>query len=180
MYEDLILEGKDILLKKASFDDWVDIFKNLWCHPESARYMLWDPTFTEEEARARMERTLAFQQSEKYAFFVYEKKQGKAIGFAAMKEIEKGVFDVMGIALGPAYTGRGYGRQVLELLIREAFEEAGAERFLASCQAENLPSHRLQVKCGLVFSHFEDRTDPRTGAPYQLENNVLTREMYLP
>lgn len=180
MYEDLILEGKDILLKKASFGDWEDIFRNLWCRPESARYMLWDPTFTEEEARARMERTLAFQQREKYAFFVYEKAGGKAIGFAAMKEIEKGVFDVMGIALGPAFTGRGYGRQVLELLIREAFEKAGAEKFLASCRTQNLPSHFLQRKCGLVFSCFEDRTDPRTGAPYQLENNVMTREMYLP
>lgn len=179
MYEDLILEGKDILLKKASFGDWEDIYQNLWCHPESARYMLWDPTFTEEEARARMERTLAFQQREKYAFFVYEKQRGKAIGFAAMKEIGKGVFDVMGIALGPAFTGRGYGRQVLELLIREAFEKAGAESFLASCQAENLPSHILQRKCGLVFSHFEDRTDPKTGASCRLENNVLTRESYL-
>ena len=65
MYEDLILEGEDILLKKASFADWEDIYQNLWSHPESAVYMLWDPTFTEEEARARMERTLAFQQREK-------------------------------------------------------------------------------------------------------------------
>ena len=179
MYENLILKGEDILLKKASFNDWEDIYKNLWSHPESAVYMLWDPTFTEEEARARMERTLAFQQREKYSFFVYEKEHGKAIGFAAMKETERGVFDVMGIALGPAFTGRGYGKQVLELLIREAFEKAGAESFLASCRTENLPSHILQRKCGLVFSHFEDRTDPETSASYKLENNVLTRERYL-
>jgi len=179
MYEDLILEGKDILLKKASFEDWEDIYKNLWSHPQSARFMLWEPTFTEEEARARMERTLAFQQREKYSFFVYEKHGRKAIGFAAMKEIEKGVFDVMGIALGPAFTGRGYGKQVLDLLIREAFEKAGAESFLASCRTENLPSHFLQKKCGLVFSSFEDRTDPETGFPYRLENNVLTRDRYL-
>lgn len=179
MYDDLILQGKDILLKKASFDDWEDIFQNLWRHPESARYMLWDPTFTEKEARDRMERTLAFQQKEKYSFFVYERSSGQAIGFAAMKETEKGVFDVMSIALGPAFTGRGYGKHVLQLLIREAFEVCGAERFLASCRRENLPSHVLQRKCGLVFSHFEDRTDPRTGAPYILENNVLTREAYM-
>lgn len=178
MYDDLILEGRDILLKKASFEDWEDIYRNLWQHPESARYMLWDPTFTEKEAMDRMERTLAFQQKEKYAFFVYERSSGKAIGFAAMKETDRGVFDVMSIALGPAFTGRGYGEQALRLLIREAFE-AGGEKVLASCRTENLPSHRLQRKCGLVFSCFEDMTDPGTGAPYRLENNVLTRDMYL-
>lgn len=38
------LETKDLILKKAEFTDWKTIYKNLWIHEESARYMLWtDP-----------------------------------------------------------------------------------------------------------------------------------------
>ena len=38
------LETEDLILKKAEFTDWKTIYKNLWIHEESARYMLWtDP-----------------------------------------------------------------------------------------------------------------------------------------
>jgi RimJ/RimL family protein N-acetyltransferase len=169
-YGDLVLETSDLLLKKAQFSDWKDIYEALWQHEESARYMTWNVTHSEEEAMARMERTILFQKMEKYVFTVYEKATSRAIGFAGMTEVEPGVFEETGVALGPSYVGKGYGTQVLTALLDEA-KACGGRKFIASCRTENLPSHRLQKKCGFLFSHFEDRIDPRTHQPYVVEVN---------
>ena len=36
------LETKDLMLKKASFDDWSDLYHNIWSQEESAKFMLWN------------------------------------------------------------------------------------------------------------------------------------------
>ena len=42
------------------------------------------------------------------------------IGYAGMKETSKGVFEDSGIAVGPSYTGKGYGKQILCVLLNQA------------------------------------------------------------
>ena len=102
-------------------------------------------------------------------YFVYEKKSGQAIGFAGMMEIAPNVYEDTGIAIGPAFVRKGYGRQILMALVNLAFEELGATKFVASCRSQNDASRQLQLACGFVYSHSEDRTDPRNGEPYVLE-----------
>lgn len=46
-----MLETKDLIIKKAEQKDWWDMYYNLWSHSESAKYMLWNVTASEEEAR---------------------------------------------------------------------------------------------------------------------------------
>jgi RimJ/RimL family protein N-acetyltransferase len=165
------LETQDLIMKKAKQEDWCDMYRNLWSHEESARYMLWDVTSSEEEAMERMKRTIAFEQKEKYALLVYEKSTGRAIGFAGMREIEPGVFEDIGIAIGPSFTHKGYGKQILNALMDEAFNKCGAHKFIATCREQNLPSHNLQMSCGFKFSHSEEKVDPRNGEKYIMECN---------
>ena len=165
-------ETRDLLLKKAVYEDWPDIYANLWRHPESARYMLWDVTGSEEAARDRMRRTLAWQVSHEHAYFVYEKESGRAIGFAGMTEIEPDVWEETGVALGPDYVGRGYGKQVLTVLTGLAFARGG-RTFLASCREQNERSRRLILSRGFRPRGSERRTDERTGEEYTLLHFVL-------
>ena len=167
-FRDFFLETADLILKKPIFEDWKDIYHNLWRHAESAGYMLWEAVESEQAARERMERTIEYQKRNKYAFLIYEKKTNRAIGFAGMKEVEPGVYEETGVALGPEYVGKGYGTQVLNALVEEA-RRVGARRFIASCRKANIASHNLQLKCGFVFTHEEERIDPRDGQPYVLE-----------
>ena len=44
------IETEDLILSKGKYDDWKDIFENLWRHEESAKYMLWTTVKTEENA----------------------------------------------------------------------------------------------------------------------------------
>lgn len=168
------LETKDLLLRKAVQKDWHAMYRNLWRHAESARYMLWDVTEREADAPARMQRTIAFQRRHPDTWLVVEKATGQAIGFAGLEPLAPGVYEDGGIALGPAFVGRGYGRQVLLALVEYARGKPGAKQFVASCRAQNTASRRLQLACGFAFDHAEPRTDPRTGEAYTLEYYTLS------
>lgn len=163
-----MLETKDLLIKKGEQKDWRDMYYNLWCHGESARYMLWDVTTSEEEARDRMARTIKFQETHPYCWLVYEKASGKAIGFAGMEEIEEGVYEDKGVALGPDYVRKGYGKQIVNAMAEYAKAVLNAKKMVLSYREGNEASKRLQESCGFVYSHSEDREDPRTGAGYVL------------
>lgn len=152
-------ETNRLILRKAVFSDWAQMWRNVWYHEETARYMLWSVTQSEAEAKDRMERTIAFQQSH-HAWLVIEKESGEAIGFAGLRE-EDGVCEDSGIAVGPAYVGRGYGTEVLTELVRIAKEELGAHAFVASCRSENEASRKMILGCGFRFSHTESRVNRR-------------------
>lgn len=111
-----MLETKDLILKKADFTDWKSIYKNLWSHAESAKYMLWRPIHTKEEAQARMHKNITCMMHNELAWFVYEKRSNEAIGFAGMEKIDCNVYKDTDIAIGPQYTRKGYGKQILQAL----------------------------------------------------------------
>lgn len=52
----------------------MNAYYNLWKHSESAKYMLWNVTTSEEEEQARMERTIVYEANHEYAWLVYEKQ----------------------------------------------------------------------------------------------------------
>ena len=163
-----MLETKDLILRKACFDDWKDLYRNIWSREESARYMLWQVTPSEEAARDRMQRTLQFQR-EHDAWTVFEKSSGRAIGFAGILPIEDGVYEDCGVALGPEFVGQGYGKQILTALADYALGKLEATKFIVSCRSQNVASRRMILSCGFAYTHSEGRVDPRDDTPYVLE-----------
>ena len=167
-----MLETRDLIIKKAEQKDWKDMYYNIWRHSESARYMFWSMTTSEEDAKARMERTIAFEATHPYAWLVYEKKSNQAIGFAGITEIEEGVYEDQGVAIGPAFVGKGYGKQIVNALVDFARDELGARKMVLSYRSDNIASKKLQETCGFVYSHSEEKIDPRNGEPYVVEYMV--------
>ncbi len=163
-----MLETNDLYIRKAVFADWEDLYRNIWSQEESARYLLWNVTTSEEEAQQRMYRTLEWQKNH-FAYTVYEKSSGQAIGFAGMEEIRPGIYEDTGIAIGPKFIRRGYGKQILTALTTYCFSQLQAAAFLCSCRSENHASKRMQLSCGFRYQHSEKRIDPRTKQEYILE-----------
>lgn len=162
------LETKDLILRKPDFADWQDLYRNLWSREESARFMFWEVTRSEANAKDRMRRTIRYQAT-RPVWVVYEKARGCAIGFAGMVETSPGVYEDAGIALGPEFTGKGYGKQILNALTDHAFGALRASRFLCACRTENIPSRRMILGCGFRYTHTEQKTDPRNGEVCHLE-----------
>ena len=163
-------ETKDLILRKAVITDWTAMYRNIWSQPESAKYMVWDVTESEEAAISRMERTIAFQAAHDYHWTVVEKKSNQAIGWAGMEEQTPGVWGETGVALGPAFTGKGYGTQILAFLTDYARSNLGAKKFVACCRRENEISQKLLLRCGFAYSHSEEVLHPRDGILYILEH----------
>ena len=163
-------ETKDLILRKAVMDDWKDMYNNIWSQPESAKYMVWSVTETEADAMARMERTIAYQAAHDYHWTVVEKASGQAIGWAGMEVRSEGVCGETGVAIGPAFTGKGYGKQILNLLTDYARDALGAKRFVACCRKENHVSRALQLSCGFTYTHSEEVFHPRDQILYTLEH----------
>ena len=72
----------------------------------------------------------------------------------------------------PEFVQKGYGRQILTTLLEEA-GKLGAKEFHACNRIGNAASRVLQLSCGFVFDSLsEEKTDPRTGETYVLENHI--------
>ena len=169
------MEAEDIILGKAKYEDWNAVYRNVWSRPETAEYMVWKVTVDEDEARERIQRTITWQETHD-AWLVYEKDSGQAIGFAGVKETAPHTYHETGIALGPEYVRRGYGKQILHLLMEYCISLGGQE-FYYSTRAGNLASRALALSCGFTYQHSEQKKDQCSGKSYELEiykRNLLT------
>lgn len=163
MEEYRMLQTRDLILDKAR----EDMYRNVWSRPECAAYMAWRVTETEEEAKARIRRTIEFQKTHE-TWLVYEAASGTAIGFAGIERLSGKVCMEAGICLGPEYQKKGYGRQVLACLIRYCKDRYGAEEFLYSVWEKNLASRRMAESFGFTLRESEEKTDERNGNRYIL------------
>lgn len=161
------METRDLILRKAVYEDWKSMYLNVWSRPETARYMVWRVTADEVGAKERIERTIAWQKTHD-AWLVCVKDSGEAVGFGGVKRLGPDSWGETGIALGPEYVGRGYGRQVL-LLMMKYCRSLGGREFFYSTRAANEASRALALCCGLVYGHSEQRIDPRNGEVYEAE-----------
>ena len=160
-----MIETERLILDKAKFSDWREMYDNVWSRPESAEYMSWRVTTSEEEARSRIMRTIAFQR-EHDTYLVYEKAAGRAIGFAGVEEAGPSIYQEAGICLGPDYTGRGFGKEIVLALMRYCLEQFGAKEFLYSTREENLASNGLAKSLGFTLVSSESRLVETDGHRY--------------
>ena len=161
------IETPRLILRKSRMEDWRDLYENIWRSAEAARYMFWSPTRDEEAARARMERTLAWEKTHPFKYSVEEKASGRVIGWAGVEELDEKTWGETGVALGPAFQRRGYGREILDALC-ELCRAQGAERFVAAAREGNLASNALIRERGFVFDRSEARVDDRNGERYRM------------
>ena len=162
------IETPDLILAKAKMSDLNDMYENCWSQEEAAKYMLWKPCKNLDDAKARLLRSIEIQK-DKIAYFVYEKKSNQAIGMAGMIEIEPNVYEDGGIVIGPAFVGKGYGKQILMALINYCKNELNAKKIICSCDSQNIASARLQQSCGLKYTHSKKMIRERDGSEFKAD-----------
>ena len=129
--------------------------------------MAWSITTSEEAAKIRIVKTIAFQK-EHDTYVVYEKSSGKAIGFAGVEKLEPCIYQEAGICLGPNYVGKGFGRRILQGLIQYCKEQFGAKEFIYSTRDENTASNRLAKSFGFLLISSAAKIDSKDGHSYNL------------
>ncbi len=162
-----MIETDSLFLDKAKFSDWKELYHNVWSHPESAKYMAWKITTSEEDAQIRIMKTIEFEKNHD-TYIVYEKSSGKPIGFAGVEKKAPYVYQEAGICLGPDYVGKGFGKQIVQGLIQYCREKFQAKEFIYSTREENEASNRLANSLGFTLVSSEPKIDSRDGSHYNL------------
>ncbi len=176
MYD--ILEGEHIVLRKAKEDDYKSMLKNVWGDPEVYQWMLFQPTLTEEEAIDRCHRSMEFQKDH-YAYFVTDKETDEAFGLCGIKELKPGHFDESGIGIAVKNQGKGYGKEVVALLLDLAFNKLGAIDFTYGYYQDNIRSKKVAEYFGFEYDHTYEMTRPWDGSQKVIDSCLLTRDKYL-
>ena len=172
------LEGTHIRLRKAREFDYLSMMENVWGNEAVYRWMLFQPTHTEEEALDRCRRSIRYQE-EHLAYFVALKDTDEAIGLCAISEYEPGRFEESGICIGTRYQGKGYGKEVVSLLLELGFRQLQAVDFQYGYFRDNVKSKRLAESFGFRFDHSGELTRPWDGAVKEIDYCILRREEYL-
>ena len=175
MYERL--EGNNIVLRKASPDDYKSMLENIWSDEEVYKWMLFPPALTVEDAIDRTERTIEYQKNA-YAYFVALKDSDEAIGFCGIKEKEPGRFDESGICIARKCQGNGYGKEVVSLLLDLAFNKLDAIDFQYGYFQDNHKSKKLAEEFGFTYDRTIEFIRPWDQELKLIDECLLDRETY--
>lgn len=175
-YEKLV--GNNIILRKAVITDYQSMLKNVWSDEEVYKWMLFTPTYTDEEAIERCKRSMRFQENN-YGYFVALKDTNEAIGLCAVKEYEENRYEECGICIGKAYQGKGYGSEILELLLDLCFNKLNGKDFKYGYFIENEKSKSLALKYKFKYLETIELKSPWDGIVKTIDNCLLTKEEYL-
>ena len=171
-------EGEHIVLRKAKEDDYRSMMENVWGDEKVYQWMLFQPTYTEEEAVDRCKRSIAFQKDH-FAYFVALKDSDEAIGLCAIRENEPGHFEEAGIGIGTKYQGRGYGKEIVALLLELAFKDLGALDLRYGYFSDNERSRKVAEYFGFRYDYTYNIVRPWDGSEKTVHSCIMTREEYL-
>lgn len=176
MYE--TLEGEHIRLRKAKETDYLSMWKNVWGDEAVYRWMLFQPTLTEAEAIDRCRRSINYQK-ENFAWFVALKDTDEAVGLCAIREYEPSRFEEAGIGIAAKCQGKGYGKEIVALLLDLVFMKLGARDCQYGYFSDNAKSKKVAESFGFHYDHSYDLTRPWDGEVKHIDSCLLTREEYL-
>jgi len=146
-----IIETRRLMIRPQALSDAEDLFHNVFCDAEVARFMRWTPCANVEEQRAIMQRMMdARGTGASYHWSVVLKEEGRAIGaVGASAQIEADRRADLGYCLGRAYWGRGLMAEALEAAIHCLLFDAGFNRVEAYHAVQNPASGAVMRKAGM-------------------------------
>lgn len=169
------MTGNRIVLRKARMSDLESVHRNIYSDPILLTNTFFSVTETLEASSERLARTIAFQK-DKPIFFAALRDTDEVIGLGGIQEEAPGVFSESGIVIAQNYRRKGYGSEVLQMLLDLAFGQYHAETFVYYCLHTNIASASLARKFGFALDSCEEKPW-RDGSSVLLDRYVLTRKI---
>ncbi|MCI9142754.1 MAG: GNAT family N-acetyltransferase [Lachnospiraceae bacterium] len=95
------------------------------------------------------------QEPERYYAYIVRESDGAFLGEVNVHRSQDKPWYEMGILLEAKYRGKGYAAEALELLLKHAFEDMGAEAVHNYFEAEREAAVRLHLAAGFTVYHQE-------------------------
>lgn len=148
---------------------------------QSIAYAAWRPTYgailSEEQSQFMLDwmystETLTKSFTDQTVFLLAYDDQKTAVGFAAFELKENQLVKLHKIYFLPDQQGRGYGRQLLEEVFRQALQRGG--HFLELNVNRSNSARQFYERLGFEFSREEDNY---IGRGYWMNDYVLRKEL---
>lgn len=175
---DCKIEGLNLILRKACFEDYQVMYKNIWSNEEIYKWMFFEPTFDDASAIERIKRTIAFQKNH-YAYYIALKQTNEVIGFCGVNEFEPFKYEETGICISSLYQNKGYGKEVLKLLLDLVFNKLNGKYFKYSYIHNNSKSKHLALLFNFKYESEEVITRLWDKKEIIVEKLYLTKEEYI-
>ncbi|MDY0235437.1 MAG: GNAT family protein [Gudongella sp.] len=133
-----MLETKRLEIIEAT-DDYIDRIIEMESHPEN-RDFIWIGTFEEHQSEIR---------DKNHIVWIFKaKKDSRIVGYALVRlDWKSEIFELRRIVI--INKGIGYGKEVMEAIIKYAFEKFHANRFWLDVYPDNHVGINLYEKLGL-------------------------------
>lgn len=150
-----MIETKRLFLKEYDSKYNLKSHENFFSSKETAKYVLWRPTNSEQEVKDKLEYWL-YECKVKILWIVHDKQTDEPIGFVSADELEHNIYGNVGIALGEKYVQQGYGSEILEELIKYIKSQGGREIHYSHFK-ENTASRNLALKYSFIYYKSDSR-----------------------
>jgi ribosomal-protein-alanine N-acetyltransferase len=175
---DLQLKAKEVYLRPPQPDDYRELAA-LYRRSNGHFRGLVQQNFD----KASFDRLLAEEDNPATEFFLIIRTVDDAIvGTIGLSQIFRRKFQnaYLGYMLGAGYTGNGYMREAVRLILRFAFRELKLHRVEANVQPENLPSIAVLKRAGFKKEGFSEKYLKISGQWRDHERWAIVRENWRP
>lgn len=173
-------QGEKIRLRGVSVSDWeewLDDFED----SDAIRLLSWGIELPEspESAKAIFSEWANFKDTSKRIMFSIETNDGEPVGGINIhsKDEKNGTFS-FGIRINRNHRKKGYGSEVLRILLRYGFHELRFQKCNSGCVHINEGSIRLHKSVGFIEEGRQRRTIYMNGQYYDQILFGLTREEF--
>lgn len=138
-----------LTIQRLKYEDAEEIFYSYASKPEATRYVSWPTHKSLADTRAYLKHTVAaWRAGTDYSFSVRLRENGRLVGsIGVVNQDGKLQF---GYIFSPTQWGNGYATEVCRRLMSELVAQPEVYRIQSFIDAENVASHRVLVKSGLV------------------------------
>jgi RimJ/RimL family protein N-acetyltransferase len=127
----------------------LDEFPALLADPDVLRFTRVPEPPPADFAQRWLDRYVAAREDGTAEAFAAVDTGGRFVGLALAPEIDPEAREIeLGYIVHPAHRGHGFATEILRLLTRWAFDEAGALRIELVINVENAASERVAARCG--------------------------------
>ena len=147
-----ILESERIFLRPFQPGDGKAMFANWAADAKTVDLLLWDLYQSEEETERRVRQWAAQYDGETfYHWAILLKVSNAPIGSISVARLDELCETAeVGYCIGSRWWREGYTTEALGLVVNYLFGEVGFHRLEARHAAENVASHKVQLKVGML------------------------------
>ncbi|MEU0239247.1 GNAT family N-acetyltransferase [Nocardiopsis sp. NPDC006198] len=128
----------------------VDGLLRVYGDPEAVRHLSFTPRTGEQCATVVEAAMTDAEREDRGVYMLAVARQEELVGAARLAVDERPHSAQIGFALRPDLWGRGFGSELVELLLRLGFDELGLKRIWGARSPENQASERVMLRTGMV------------------------------